>query len=67
MGGKVRLDDNRQAIASNFIRRVVDRNGQLFTTQVERFDNVTQTFGMPRAEFLALGSPSRDNPSCPPQ
>lgn len=67
MGGTVRLDDNRQAIATNFIRRVVEREGKLFTTQVAKFENVTQTFGIPRAEFLALGSPSRDNPSCPPQ
>jgi branched-chain amino acid transport system substrate-binding protein len=66
MGGQVRLDDNRQAIADNFIRRVVERDGQLLTTQVKRFEGVTQTFGMPRDQFLALGSPSRDNPSCPP-
>jgi branched-chain amino acid transport system substrate-binding protein len=65
MGGQVRLDDNRQAIADNFIRRVVERDGQLLTTQVAKFEGVTQTFGMPRAEFLALGSPSRDNPECP--
>lgn len=66
MGGSVRLDENRQAIADNFIRRVVERDGKLFTTQVQKFEAVTQTQGMPRDQFLALGSPSRDNPSCPP-
>lgn len=65
MGGTVKLDDNRQAIATNFIRRVIERDGKLLTTQVAKFEGVTQTFGVPRAEFLALGSPSRDNPSCP--
>ena len=29
-------------------------------------EGVTQTMGMDEEEFLALGSPSRDNPDCPP-
>lgn len=66
MGGTVRLDENRQAIADNFIRRIVERDGRLYTTQVQKFEGVTQTLGTPREQFLALGSPSRDNPSCPP-
>lgn len=66
MGGKVRLDENRQAIADNFIRKIVERDGKLYTTQVQKFEAVSQTLGMPRDQFLALGSPSRDNPNCPP-
>jgi branched-chain amino acid transport system substrate-binding protein len=66
MGGKVKLDENRQAIADNFIRKIVERDGKLVTTQVQKFEAVSQTLGMPRDQFLALGSPSRDNPSCPP-
>ncbi|HYF18555.1 MAG TPA: ABC transporter substrate-binding protein [Ramlibacter sp.] len=66
MGGKVRLDENRQAIADNFIRKIVERDGKLYTTQVQKFEAVSQTLGMPRDQFMALGSPSRDNPNCPP-
>lgn len=65
MGGKVRLDENRQAIADNFIRKIVERDGKLYTTQVQKFEAVSQTLGMPRDQFLALGAPSRDNPNCP--
>jgi len=31
-----------------------------------RANAVNQTLGTPEAQFLALGSPSRDNPGCVP-
>jgi branched-chain amino acid transport system substrate-binding protein len=63
MGTTVRLDHNRQAIGTNFIRRVVERGGQLRTEHVAKFEDVTQTLGLPQDRFLALGSASRDNPA----
>jgi branched-chain amino acid transport system substrate-binding protein len=63
MGTTVKLDHNRQAIGANFIRKVVERGGQLRTEQVTKFENITQTLGLPQDRFLALGSASRDNPA----
>lgn len=66
MGANVRLDENRQAISDIFLTRIVDDGGTLRTEAFGRTQDVTQTLGMDRDEFLALGSPSRDNPDCPP-
>jgi len=64
MGANVRLDENRQAISDVFMNRIEERDGQLRTVTFQRTPNVTQTLGMPRDQFLALGAPSRDNPGC---
>lgn len=66
MGASVRLDDNRQAISDIFLTRIVNDNGTMRTEAFGRTEGVSQTMGMPTEEFLALGSPSRDNPDCPP-
>lgn len=63
--GTVTLDDNRQAIADIFVTEVVQgADGKLQSKLVTVAKGVNQTLGRPRAEFLALGAPSRDNPSC---
>lgn len=65
-GYPVKLDANRQAIGTIFQTRVAARpDGTLFNEVVNRTEGVNQTFGRPQAEFIAMGSPSRDNPSCP--
>jgi branched-chain amino acid transport system substrate-binding protein len=66
MGANVRLDENRQAISDIFLTRIVDDGGTLRTEAFGVTEGVTQTMGMDRDEFLALGAPSRDNPDCPP-
>jgi branched-chain amino acid transport system substrate-binding protein len=66
MGANVRLDDNRQAISDIFLTRVVNDGGTMRTEAFGTTEGVTQTMGMDEEEFLALGSPSRDNPDCPP-
>ncbi|HEV7437931.1 MAG TPA: ABC transporter substrate-binding protein [Pseudorhizobium sp.] len=66
MGANVRLDDNRQAISDIYLTRIVDDGGTLRTEAFGKTEGVTQTMGMDQEEFLALGAPSRDNPSCPP-
>jgi len=65
-GANVRLDDNRQAISDIFLTRIVNDDGTMRTEAFGRTEDVSQTLGMETEEFLALGSPSRDNPSCPP-
>lgn len=63
--GPVRLDENRQGIGSNFVIEVVrGEDGGLVTEVVRVAEGVTQTLGMDRDEFLALGPVGRDNPKC---
>lgn len=64
MGADVRLDENRQAISDIFKTRIEEREGQLRTVSFGRTPNVSQTLGMEREAFLALGAPSRDNTGC---
>ena len=63
-GAEVRLDHNRQAIADNFLTRVEERDGRPMTVAFGRTEGVNQTLGVPEAQFLALGAPSRDNTGC---
>lgn len=63
--GKIVLDDNRQAIATNFVNEVVElEDGTLANAMVAKYENVTQTWGMDKATFDAIGLPSRDLPTC---
>ncbi len=65
--GVVTLDENRQAIATNYVTEVViDDDGQLQNKLVKTVENVNQTLGMEREAFLALGAPTRNNPVCQP-
>ncbi|MFN4098386.1 MAG: ABC transporter substrate-binding protein [Pararhodobacter sp.] len=64
--GPIRLDHNRQAIAPIFLTEVAeDGQGGLTNRIIRVTEGVNQTLGMDEAQFLALGSPSRDNPACP--
>lgn len=63
--GMIKLDQNRQAIGSNFVTEVVELdNGTLANQLVRKVDNVNQTLGLPEDEFKALGLPSRDIVQC---
>ncbi|MBO6815226.1 MAG: ABC transporter substrate-binding protein [Rhizobiaceae bacterium] len=63
--GTIVLDDNRQAIGSNFVIEVVEQDdGTLATKMVSKVDNVNQTLGEDEAEFRKLGLPSRDIIEC---
>jgi branched-chain amino acid transport system substrate-binding protein len=64
MGANVKLDENRQAISDVFMNRIEERGGQLRTVTFQRTPAVTQTLGIDREKFLALGAPSRDNAGC---
>ena len=63
--GKIRLDQNRQAIGTNFITEVVELpNGDLVNKAVKVIPNVNQTLGFDPATFQKIGLPSRTNPEC---
>lgn len=65
MGANVTLDHNRQAISDIYLTKIVDDNGTLRTQAFGKTEGVTQSMGMETDAYLALGAPSRDNPSCP--
>ncbi|MGF1528539.1 MAG: ABC transporter substrate-binding protein [Candidatus Competibacterales bacterium] len=63
--GKIRLDDNRQAIGTNFIIEVVQRDdGTLGTEVVKVVPGVSQTLGLDPEVFAQVGIPGRDVPEC---
>ncbi len=63
--GPVRLDENRQAISSNFITEVTrDDDGNLYTEFIAEVPNVNQTLGLDSEAYLELGPLSRNNPLC---
>jgi branched-chain amino acid transport system substrate-binding protein len=63
--GMVSLDENRQAIADIFVTEIAQgSDGKLYNKLVKVAKGVNQTLGRPRADFLALGPASRDNPAC---
>ncbi len=63
--GDIHLDENRQAIGSNFVTEVVElEDGTLANQVVEIVADVNQTLGIDPAAFAAIGLPSRDVPAC---
>jgi branched-chain amino acid transport system substrate-binding protein len=63
--GPIKLDENRQAIAPNFVTEVIEGpDGNLVNKLVKVTEPVNQTLGMDREKFLALGPVGRDNPKC---
>lgn len=59
--GPVKLDENRQAIANNYLFQVKDGQSGLLSTVTD----VNQTLGFPRDQYIAQPPFDRDNPSCP--
>jgi ABC-type branched-subunit amino acid transport system substrate-binding protein len=63
--GHIKLDDNRQAIGTNFVTEVAEgADGNLSSKLVAVVPNVTQTLGLDKATFAKIGLPSRDTPEC---
>jgi branched-chain amino acid transport system substrate-binding protein len=59
------LDENRQAIADNFLTEVeLGKDGNLYNKVVKVIPSVNQTLGWDRKKFLDLGPVGRDNPPC---
>ena len=63
--GKIKLDDNRQAIGDNFVSEVIEmEDGTLATKVVSIKKDVNQTLGIDEAKFAKIGLPSRETPVC---
>lgn len=63
--GKITLDENRQAVGTNFVSEVVELDdGTLATELVSMKEGVNQTLGLDPAVFAAIGLPSRETPEC---
>jgi branched-chain amino acid transport system substrate-binding protein len=63
--GKITLDENRQAIGTNFVTEVVkDDKGDLISKVVKVIPNVQQRLGFSKAAFDKFVPPGRDNPPC---
>ena len=63
--GPISLDQNRQAIAPNFVSEVVkDSAGNLVAKVVEAIPRVPQTLGIDPTRFARMGVPARENPEC---
>ncbi len=64
--GDVRIDKNRNGIGTTFITEVVkNADGSLANKVIKTIPNITQTLGLPEAEFKKMGLGSRDVPNCP--
>lgn len=64
--GTVKIDDNRNGIGSTYITEVAKgADGGYFNKVIKVIPDVTQTLGLPKAEFDKMGLGSRDVPSCP--
>jgi branched-chain amino acid transport system substrate-binding protein len=59
--GPVELDENRQAISNNYLFKVTNGESRLLDT----VENVNQTLGFDREEYVAAPPFDRENPSCP--
>jgi len=64
--GHIKLDENRNAIGDTYITEVAKAPDGGFYNKVTRVVNdVSQTLGLPKAEFTKMGLGSRDVPNCP--
>jgi branched-chain amino acid transport system substrate-binding protein len=63
--GQIKLDENRQAIATTFVTEVVrDSNGDLVSKVVQVVPNVDQRLGFSKEVFDRIGLPAREVPVC---
>jgi branched-chain amino acid transport system substrate-binding protein len=63
--GRITLDENRQAIGTNFVTEVIkDANGELVSKVVKVVPNVNQRLGFSKEVFDKIGLPGREVPEC---
>lgn len=63
--GRITLDSNRQAIATNFVTEVVEgADGNLYNKVVKVLPGVNQTLGIDPAVFAKMGSPTKEGIEC---
>jgi ABC-type branched-subunit amino acid transport system substrate-binding protein len=63
--GKITLDENRQAIGTNFVTEVVkDEKGELISKVVKTIPDVNERLGFSKEVFDRIGLPGREDPPC---
>jgi len=63
--GPVKIDHNRNGVGTTYITEVAKApDGSFYNKVVKSVPNITQTLGLPEAEFKKMGLGSRDVPDC---
>ena len=63
--GTVKIDANRNGIGTTYITEVAKAaDGSFYNKVVKTVPDITQTLGLPEAEFKKMGLGSRDVPDC---
>ncbi len=63
--GEIRIDANRNGVGTTYITEVTKgADGSFFNKVVKTVPNVSQTLGLPEADFKKMGLGSRDVPDC---
>src|SRR5215203_2984856 len=63
--GEVKIDNNRNGVGTTYITEVTKApDGSFYNKVVKTVPNISQTLGLPEAEFKKMGLGSRDVPDC---
>ncbi|MBT2320880.1 ABC transporter substrate-binding protein [Variovorax paradoxus] len=63
--GEVKIDANRNGVGPTYITEVTKApDGSFYNKVVKTVPNITQTLGLPEAEFKKMGLGTRDVPDC---
>ncbi len=63
--GEVKIDNNRNGVGTTYITEVTKApDGSFYNKVVKVVPNISQTLGLPEADFKKMGLGSRDVPDC---
>jgi len=63
--GEVKIDNNRNGVGTTYITEVTKApDGSFYNKVVKTVPNISQTLGLPEADFKKMGLGSRDVPDC---
>src|SRR3954462_220722 len=63
--GEIKIDANRNGVGTTYITEVTKApDGSFYNKVVKSVPNISQTLGLPEAEFKKMGLGSRDVPDC---
>jgi branched-chain amino acid transport system substrate-binding protein len=63
--GQVKIDENRNGVGTTYITEVAKAaDGSFYNKVVKSVPNISQTLGLPAAEFKKMGLGTRDVPDC---
>ena len=63
--GEIKIDANRNGVGTTYITEVTKApDGSFYNKVVKTVPNISQTLGLPEADFKKMGLGSRDVPDC---